>query len=213
MSSQLITTMKIANFVIAILSLLSIAIISLTFFLDIDAELLRLLEYFDFILCLFFFGDFIKQLTTTENKWRYFYTYGWIDLLSSIPVINELRYARVLRIFRVIRVIKSIKLLNDFLINHKKQTLFGTVVLLIILSIFVCTFFVLHVEEHVGNIQTAEDALWWAFITVTTVGYGDYYPITNEGKLISSFIIINGLIGFGALVSYLNSQLRLLDKP
>ncbi len=204
--------MKIANFVIAVLSLFSVAIISFTFFLDIDSEILRLLEYYDIILCLFFFVDFIKQLISAEKKWRYFYTFGWIDLLSSIPMINEFRYARVLRIFRVIRVIKSIKLLGSFLVNNKRHTLFGAVVLLIVLSIFVCTLFVLQVEKQVGNIQTAEDALWWAFITLTTVGYGDYYPITNEGKIIASFLIINGLVGFGTFLSYLNSQLNNLNN-
>lgn len=202
--------MSIINFIIAILSILSIGVISITFFIDIDSELFQLLEYFDFLLCLFFFVDFIKQLSQSQNKWRYFYTYGWIDLLSSLPVINEFRYARVLRIFRIIRLIKSYKLLVEFLKNNRAQTVYGSVILLMVLSIFTCTYFVLYLEEYVGNIQTAEDALWWAFITITTVGYGDYYPVTNEGKLIASFLIVNGLVGFGALISFLNSSLNRL---
>lgn len=112
--------MTIVNFIIAILSILSIGVISITFFIDIDPELYQLLEYFDILLCLFFFGDFMKQLAKAENKWRYFYTYGWIDLLSSIPVVNEFRYARILRVFRVLRLVKSLKLLTDFF--KKKQT-------------------------------------------------------------------------------------------
>lgn len=204
--------MTIVKFIIAILSILSIGVISVIFFIHIDPELTHLLEYFDILLCLFFLGDFIKQFIQSENKWRYFYTYGWIDLLSSIPVVNEFRYARFLRVFRVLRLVKSLKLLTDFFKTNKQKTVYGTVLLLMILSSFTCTFFVLYLEKDIGNIQTAEDSLWWAFITITTVGYGDYYPVTNEGKLISSFLIINGLIGFGALVSYLNDSLNKLDK-
>ena len=204
--------MTIVNFIIAILSILSIGVISVTFFIDIDAELYQLLEYFDVLLCLFFFGDFMNQLAQAKNKWRYFYTYGWVDLLSSIPVVNEFRYARFLRVFRIFRLIKSLKLLTDFFKKNKQKTVYGSVLLLMILSIFTCTFFVLYVEKDIGNIQTAEDSLWWTFITITTVGYGDYYPVTNEGKIIASFLIVNGLVGFGALVSYLNGMLNKLDK-
>jgi voltage-gated potassium channel len=204
--------MTIVNFIIAILSILSIGVISLTFFIDIDPELTHLLEYFDILLCLFFFGDFINQFAQAKNKWRYFYTYGWIDLLSSIPVVNEFRYARFLRVFRVLRLVESLKLLTDFFKKNKQETVYGTVLLLMILSIFTCTFFILYLEKDIGNIQTAEDSLWWTFITITTVGYGDYYPVTNEGKLIASFLIINGLVGFGTLISFLNGSIDSLKK-
>lgn len=204
--------MTIVNFIIAILSILSIGVISITFFIDIDPELNHLLEYFDILLCLFFFGDFVKHFVQAKNKWRYFYTYGWIDLLSSIPVVNEFRYARFLRVFRVLRLVKSLKLLTDFFKKNKQETVYGTVLLLMILSIFTCTFFILYLEKDIGNIQTAEDSLWWTFITITTVGYGDYYPVTNEGKLIASFLIINGLVGFGTLISFLNGSIDSLKK-
>lgn len=204
--------MTIVNFIIAILSILSTGIISVTFFIDNDPELTNLLEYFDILLCLFFFGDFIKQFAQAKNKWRYFYTYGWIDLLSSIPVVNEFRYARILRVFRVLRLVKSLKLLTDFFKKNKQETVYGTVLLLMILSIFTCTFFVLYLEKDIGNIQTAEDSLWWTFITITTVGYGDYYPITNEGKLITSFLILNGLVGFGALISFINGSINSIKR-
>lgn len=204
--------MSVLNFIIAILSILSLGLISFSFFIEIDSELYRLIEYLDFLLCIFFFGDFLKQFYIAKNRWKYFYTFGWIDLLSSIPVVNEFRYARVLRIFRVLRIIKSIKLLKAFLVNHKKQTLFGVTSLIIVLSVFVCTYLVLYFEQDVGNIKTAEDALWWTFITITTVGYGDHYPVTNEGRFLATILIMNGLVGFGALISYLNSNLNKLDK-
>lgn len=140
------------------------------------------------------------------------YTYGWIDIMSFIPLINEFRFARLLRIFRIIRIVKSYNLFINFLKMNKRQTLYGTVVVLLVFSVFTSSFFVLYFEQNTGNIATADDVIWWTFITITTVGYGDYYPVTREGKLISSFLIINGLVGFGALLSYLNNALNKLDK-
>lgn len=57
-----------------------------------------------------------------------------------------------------------------------------------------------------GNITTAEDALWWSFITITTVGYGDFYPVTNIGKLIAFILIVCGIATFGTTISYITEK-------
>ncbi len=55
-------------------------------------------------------------------------------------------------------------------------------------------------EHHAdGNIKTAEDAIWWSFATVTTVGYGDKYPVTTEGRVLGSFLMIAGVGMFASL--------------
>jgi voltage-gated potassium channel len=161
------------------------------------------------MLCVLFAVDFVRDLKAAENKLKYFFTIGWLDLLSSIPVIHELRFARLFKLVRIIRVVKSIKLLVDFMKSDKRQSVYAIILLMITLSIIVTSASVLHVEQHAasGNIKTAEDALWWTFITVTTVGYGDYYPVTNTGKVIASILIVMGLIGFGSLITYLNGKL------
>jgi voltage-gated potassium channel len=80
--------------------------------------------------------------------------------------------------------------------------------LVLITFIIVSTsFLVLYLEKGVGNIQTAEDTLWWAYITVTTVGYGDYYPVTIPGKGVASVLIFTGFIAFGTIISYVNDRL------
>jgi voltage-gated potassium channel len=53
----------------------------------------------------------------------------------------------------------------------------------------------------VENITTAEDALWWSFITITTVGYGDFYPVTHIGKPITFVLIVCGIASFGTAIS------------
>jgi voltage-gated potassium channel len=84
--------------------------------------------------------------------------------------------------------------------------MYAAIVMILVSVIILSSFFVLMVEKDVGNIKTAEDAIWWTFISVTTVGYGDYYPVTGAGKLMASLLIMSGIVGFGTVVSYLSSK-------
>lgn len=143
-----------------------------------------------------------------DHKLKYFFTYGWIDLISSIPMVGALRYARFFRVFRVIRVFKSIKILILFIRSERKSSLYGIIVLIICFTVIVTSILTLYFEQHTGNIKTAEDALWWTFISVTTVGYGDYYPVTGYGKLSATVMIFSGLLAFGTIVAFLNDTME-----
>jgi len=128
--------LSVSNLIIALLSIFSIALLSLTFFLDQNSELYRLIHYYDFGLCMVFLYDFFNQLRKRKKRWRYFFTYGWLDLLSSIPVVSEFRYIRVLRIFRIFRIMKSFHLLYQFIITHKKQAYTVSSFLFLLLFLF-----------------------------------------------------------------------------
>jgi voltage-gated potassium channel len=203
---------SVSNLIIMMLSIFSIALLSLTFFLPSTSETYRLLTFFDFILCLIFIYDFLVQLFTAPNKWKYMYTIGWLDLLSSIPVVSELRYIRIFRIFRIFRIIKSIKLLVDFIRENRASTLYGFVVFSAFIILVLSTTLILYLEHDVGNIKTAEDALWWSFITITTVGYGDLYPVTNLGRMVTVVLIVAGVATFGAAISYIGTKTAALKE-
>lgn len=192
-------------------SIFSIIILGLSFFMPDTSEIYRVLLYFDLVLCLFFIYDFFKQLYQSEHKWRYFYTSGWLDLLSSIPIVSETQLFRIFRIIRIVRIIKSIgsfKAIVKFVKAEVKTSLFGLLLFLQVTGVFLATIAVLYVEQDKGNIETAEDALWWAFVTITTVGYGDHYPVTNLGRFLAVILTILGIVSFGALISYINSYFR-----
>ncbi|MBZ9627842.1 potassium channel family protein [Psychroflexus sp. CAK57W] len=204
--------LSVTKLIVALLSIFSIILLSFTFFIDQDSELNQLIQYYDFGLCMVFLYDFFVQLYKRKKRWRYFFTYGWLDLLSSIPVISEFRYIRVLRIFRILRIIRSLNMLYRFIITNKKASLYGLIVFVSTIILILSSTLVLYLEQDVGNIKTAEDALWWSYITITTVGYGDYYPVTNPGKLAASILILNGIAIFGAIVSYITDKVNTVKK-
>lgn len=94
----------------------------------------------------------------------------------------------------------------NFVKVNKAASLYGFVVFVVFTSLILSTTAVLFFEKDVGNITTAEEALWWSFITITTVGYGDFYPVTLIGKLITSFLIVCGIISFGTVISFINKK-------
>ncbi|MFC3198633.1 potassium channel family protein [Parapedobacter deserti] len=204
--------MSVFNIVIALLSVFSIILLSVTFFIPADSEIYQLIGYFDFSLCAIFLIDFFRQVYHAPNKWRYLYTTGWLDLLSSIPMVSEFRYIRIFRVFRVLRIIKSFKLLISFIRHNRAATLYGFVVFTSYTTLVLCTTAVLYVEQDIGNIVTAEDALWWSYITITTVGYGDFYPVTTTGKALASVLIFCGIATFGTAISYLNEKVESFKK-
>lgn len=65
---------------------------------------------------------------------------------------------------------------------------------------------ILQVERHPdANIQTPEQALWWAFVTITTVRYGDKFPVTTEGRIIAAVLMIGGVVIFGTFTGFVAS--------
>jgi voltage-gated potassium channel len=167
------------------------------------------LDYADFAVCMLFLGDFVFSLVRAENRWRYFITWGWLDLLSSIPAVDVARWgraARILRIFRLLRAVRASQLLADFIVKKRAQNGLLAVSLLAIILITFCSVSILQVESRAnGNIVNANDAVWWAFTTITTVGYGDRYPTTGEGRMIAVVLMIGGVGLFGTFSGLLAS--------
>ena len=163
-----------------------------------------ILWYADAAVCVIFFLDFLIAFWRAPSRLHYLRTWGWIDLLSSVPVIESLRWgraARVLRILRVLRGVKSARTVAHFVFARREQSAFLASVLLSLLLIVCCSIAVLEFEVPAGgNIVTPEDAMWWAISTMTTVGYGDLYPITAEGRIVAVFLMTAG-VGVFALLS------------
>ena len=154
-----------------------------------------------------FIGDFLYRLFSAKNKPNYFLRqYGWLDLLGSLP-ISGVRLARGVRSVRTVRLLQQYGAKN--MGSELRQDRAGsTLILVFFLGILVLEFgsyFILGAELTAANanILTASDALWWSVVTIATIGYGDKYPVTNEGRIIGTFVIITGVGLFSAFTGYL----------
>lgn len=167
-----------------------------------DREVVKVLDWADNVVCVFLFADFVVALVRAPRKWHYLATWGWLDLLSSVPSLDVARWgrlARIARLSRVLRALRASRLLIKILFKQRGQSMAIAAALLALFLIVGSSVSILRFET-VGesNIKTADDAVWWAFATITTVGYGDRFPVTTEGRFIAALLMTAGVGLFGA---------------
>ncbi len=202
---------------IGALSVLSIFNLFLVYLIP-DSNLEGVIFIMDGFLSLVFMADFTYRLFTTHSKSRYFFRqFGWADLLASLP-LPQLKILRLFRIFRAGRLMREFGLKNmlrEFLGNRGSSALFVLIFFIfLVLEFGGLTILTVESRARDGNIKTASDALWYVYVTITTVGYGDYYPVTNIGRFIGLIIMTMGVGLFGTLTGFLaNAFLQPASKP
>ena len=159
------------------------------------------------IFSVIFLADFLYRIVTAPSAGAYFFKhFGWADLLASVPFAQF----KILRIFRLIRVYRLLREVGIRTIGRAliKDRAGSSLYILLLMGIFVLEFgslTMLRVEQDApgANITTASDAIWYTIVTISTVGYGDQYPVTDAGRIIGSGIIVLGVGIFGTFTGYL----------
>lgn len=171
---------------------------------DLDPQSRLILHYVDLGLCSLFFVDFLLCLYSAPSRWRYLYRWGWLDLLSCVPTIAMARWARVVRLIRLVRVIR---VLSKVIAHSRKTFMISSAVMAVLSAIVLASVFVLEFEHGAegANIKTAVDAVWWATVTITTVGYGDRFPVTVAGRLVAVGLMFVGVVLFSIFSGLLAS--------
>ncbi|MDQ3281558.1 MAG: ion transporter [Acidobacteriota bacterium] len=168
----------------------------------LQPEIAEVLHHADTFICFVFLADFVWSFARAPRKLRYFVTWGWLDLLSSVPSLDFARWgrlARIARLTRVLRALRASRVITKLLFRHKGQSAALAAALLALFLIIGCSAAILRFEDSPdSNIKTADDAIWWAFTTITTVGYGDRYPVSGEGRFIAALLMTAGVGLFGA---------------
>lgn len=194
-----------------VLCLYALAALGVRSVADLRPETVGVIDYADYAVCMLFFADFVVSLVRAPDRKRYLLTWGWLDLLSSIPTIDAARWgrlARVARLFRVLRGLRATKLLVTLVLKRRAESTFLTASLVALLLLIFSSIAVLHFEtDPQSNIKSAEDAVWWAFATITTVGYGDRYPVTPEGRFVAAILMCGGVGLFGIFSGFLAAWL------
>lgn len=196
------------NLLILILSVYVLGSLIADTLFKLPKETTRILHYIDNGICFVFMYDFIVRFRRAKNKLQ-FMKWGWIDLIASIPTFDFMRTGRLLRLIRLIRIIRafrSTKHIVDHVFKNKIQGTFTSMGLIAVLMLLFSSITILQFEtDPNSNIKTAEDAIWWAYVTMTTVGYGDKYPVTTEGRIIAAILMTVGVGLFGTFTAYVSS--------
>jgi voltage-gated potassium channel Kch len=200
---------------IGAVSLLSIANLVLMYAVR-DPNLDTVLLVMNALISVILLTDFVYRLATAPAKAHYFVRqFGWADLLSSLP-LAQLKLLRLFRLARVNMLLRQrgyARVRGTLLRNRAGSTLLS----LLMLGILVLEFgslWVLALEEGApdAKITSAPDAIWFVLVTISTVGYGDEFPVTTGGRLVGSVIIVIGVGIFGTFTGFVANRF-LAPKP
>lgn len=190
-------------FILAI-SILSIVNLVALIFLPFESQAWWLIAYIDTALTLIFLGDFTYRLFTAPTKGWYLRHGGVLDFLGCLPAL------RIFRLFRIVRAVRIINRLGGPRVVRELRHSFasGTLYLVVFLGLTTLEFVglaELHFEQNApgANITTGGDALWWGYVTATTVGYGDKYPITPGGRIVGTIMLTLGVALFATFSGFL----------
>jgi voltage-gated potassium channel Kch len=191
---------------IGILSILSLVNLAISVIPVFSEPVVNIARYLDVPMTVIFLLDFTSRLLRSKPKRVYVLDQrGWLDLLGSLPAGFKLfRIFRVIRVARLLREYGARSVFKSF-IAHRADNALLVVMLLVLIVLEFGSMAVVSFEKDApgANITTGGDALWWAFVSITTVGYGDKFPITTGGRISAFFVLAAGVGLFGVLSGYL----------
>jgi voltage-gated potassium channel len=196
---------KIFDIVLMVVIILSIIVVMLDSMADVHEDFGRVLYIAEWIFTVLFTIEYIMRIYTSTRKWNYIFSfYGIIDLLAILPTYLSLiligyqyliiiRVLRLLRIFRILKLYRFIGASRHLVTSLKESRHKIAVFLSAVMAIVVVMGAAMYLIEGPENgFRSIPESIYWAIITLTTVGYGDITPITPLGKTLAAMVMILG---------------------
>ena len=187
-------------------ALIFISIISFSYetIPDLDVTTRKVLRAIEVFCVIIFSIEYLLRIYVADHKLKFVFSfYGVIDFLAILPFylalgidLRSLRALRFLRLFRILKLMRynrAIKHFTKAIALAKEEILLFLIVTLILIYFSAVGIYYFENEVQPENFSSIFDSLWWAIITLTTVGHGDVYPVTVGGKVFTFFILMIGL--------------------
>ena len=200
-TSNLIRKFDLLMVTLVILSVLLMILETMPELASLQRTFLRL----EIAFVVIFIAEYVIRVIMSRPRHAYIFSfYGIVDLLAILPVIllpaaSGVRVVRLLRVFRLMRLFKlsrytgAIRLFQVALLDIKEELLlFLVFTMMVVLAL---AFGIYHFENPAQPefFRSVPASLWWAIVSLTSVGYGDAYPITTGGKIFTSFMLLVGM--------------------
>jgi voltage-gated potassium channel len=200
---------KLFDVILLVAIIASIILVMLESVESFDAKYHNFLNISEWIITILFSIEYITRIITIKKPFKYIFSFfGIIDLLSTIPKylsfiivgshsLAALRALRLLRVFRILKLARYIGASNKLLValRASRAKILVFLFFVIILSVILGTVMYM-VEGEENGFTSIPRSVYWAIVTLTTVGYGDIAPHTPLGQFIASIIMI---LGYGII--------------
>jgi voltage-gated potassium channel len=195
---------KVFDYFVQVLILLSLIAFTVETLPENSVNTVKVLDGFETICVTIFSIEYLLRIFVSKHPLKYIFSfYGIIDFLAIFPFylrgaydLRALRVFRVFRIFRALKLIRYNKALNRFQIAAKlvkEEIILFLIVTLIFIFLASAGIYFFENEAQPEVFTSVIHSGWWAIVTLTTVGYGDVYPITIGGKIFTFFILLIGV--------------------
>jgi len=218
---------KYFDYFIQLLILLSLISFSIETLPDNSSRTIKILDLFEIFCIAIFSIEYLLRVYVAKSPFKYIFSfYGVIDILAILPFylrgamdLRVLRAFRIFRIFRALKLIRYNRALNRFKIAArivKEELVLFLVVTGILIFLASAGIYFFENEAQPELFKSVFHSFWWSIVTLTTVGYGDVYPITMGGKIFTFFVLIVGVgiitIPAGLVASALSKARKIEDE-
>ena len=200
---------KIIDVIIIIWIIADIILLTSMYFINLS-NFYYAIVIFDTGLCVVLFVQFALKIRSTKHKRQYFKE-DWkgvtIDIIAMLPYeLFKLGAFGFIRLLRLVRIFALFGKEKREIYNFIEKTKLNYIILSFGVFVLVSTIIILMLESSPGTeITTPLDALWYVMATITTVGYGDYTPLTYDGKVFGIMLMVVGVVFFSLLTASLSS--------